>query len=165
MSGKRMSGERLFTEEHYKRLYYSSLMRTTCLALIQMHNDKYPWETEEWSEDGPELTAFLSNADSEYGTTQREFEVLLQQFSRLAEKYYWLGKSFYESAVRDQFSNLPTNLSARYSVIWKILLALESQSGLKYLISHQVLLDVFVSLHPQCVFFLLFLPVFLLPSP
>lgn len=102
-----MSAKQLLIERHQKRGYYAGLMRTTCIALIAKNGDKFSWESEAWQQSIPELSAFLSDPDSEYGGTQEEYSILMQQFSLLANEYKWLNKHFHEFAEKDQSKHLP----------------------------------------------------------
>lgn len=102
-----MSAKQLLIERHQKRGYYAGLMRTTCIALIAKSDDKFPWESEVWQQSNPELSAFLSNPESEYGGTQEEYNILMQQFSLLANEYKWLNKHIHEFAEKDKSKHLP----------------------------------------------------------
>jgi hypothetical protein len=102
-----MSAKQLLIERHQKRGYYAGLMRTACIALISKNSEIFPWESDEWKQNMPELSAFLSNPESEYGGTQEDYNLLMQQFSLLANEYKWLNKYFHEFAEKDQSKHLP----------------------------------------------------------
>ena len=102
-----MSGKKYIEEKHNERLYYSSVMRTTCLALVSKSGDIYPWSTNEWSEKYPELASFLNDPESDYGKTEEDYRILLVQFAELFEIEPWLNKYCQSFIRKDQIEYLP----------------------------------------------------------
>ncbi len=85
-----MTASQIIKEKHNARLYYSGLMRTTCIAHTLNENGGFPWESRKWKDSYPVLSDFLNNTDSAYGSTQEDYDLLLHQFSIVFKEYKWL---------------------------------------------------------------------------
>ncbi len=80
---------------HEERIKHSNLMRAFCYDAIE-EKDIRPWETYIWSSKWPELSEFLSNKDSIYGSTEEEYQKIMEQFNEVQMTFRWMIKAYYQ---------------------------------------------------------------------
>jgi len=102
-----MSGKSFYAHQHQERLYYSNTIRTACVALVSKENGKFPWEYDAWQKVYPELCAFMSDPDSEYGETKEGYIELLGQFSNVVRENPWLNQHCHDFVQKDIDEYLP----------------------------------------------------------
>lgn len=102
-----MSGNLLNLEERQKRGYYAGLIRTTCVVLVSRDENKFPWESDAWQQDMPELSAFLCDTETKFTGPEEEYIKILRQFSTIANKNKWLNQYLHQFAEKDQARYLP----------------------------------------------------------
>ena len=71
-----------------KRLYFSNSMR------IYLHcvSNSPIWESEFWKQHYPELSNFLINLDSDYGKTEEDYIIIMNQFYDATKKMQWIKR-------------------------------------------------------------------------
>ena len=84
-------------EEHIERQYFSNTYRINLLALTTMVDDKYPWEYQDWAQNYPKLSKFLSYETQDYGETEEDYFELLKEYRHLVQKDKWVLESVHES--------------------------------------------------------------------
>ncbi len=103
---------------HEERIKHSNLMREFCYDTIESKYDaiegkgRYPWETVIWHIKWPELSAFLSDRDSTYGSSKEDYETIMEQFFDVQLDFRWMIKAHYlymkENAHRFGLEAMPS---------------------------------------------------------
>lgn len=79
---------------HEDRGTYSNLMRAFLYDSIEKQ-ERQPWETVIWISKWPELSDFLCDSNSKYGSTKQEYDLLMEQFCEVQGMSSWMKKAFY----------------------------------------------------------------------
>jgi hypothetical protein len=88
---------------HEDRVKHSQLIRSFLYECVKQ-KERWPWETIIWSNRWPELCDFLCDLKSDYGTTNQEYVLIINQFNEVQKSFDWMRQAYSNYSIKNASS-------------------------------------------------------------